>query len=60
MKTVTTTDGRTLYVVTTIPQIDGTRRRACAPTAREAREAAERLRDDPALIDHLDLTVVEG
>ena len=60
MKTVTTEDGRTLYVVTTISQVDGTRRRACAPTRGEAREAQERLRDDPALIDHLGLTVVEG
>ncbi len=52
--------GQTYYVVTTIPQVDGGVRYACARTAREAEDAAAQLRNDPALIDHLGLVGIDA
>ncbi len=52
--------GETYYVVRTIPQVDGGVRYACARSAREASEASARLREDPALIDHLGLVGVDA
>jgi hypothetical protein len=57
-KTIRTTSGHTLYVVTTIPQVDGSIRYICAETERDARDAAERIRHDPAVIDYLKLIPV--
>lgn len=44
------------YLITRIPQIDGGTRELYAATARGAREAKEQLRNDPALVECLDIS----
>ena len=60
MKTITTKSGRTLYIVATIPQVDGGVRYACAATYPEAIEARDIIRDNPPMIDYLDLIPVDA
>jgi hypothetical protein len=60
MKTITTTSGRRLYVGHVVPQVDGGVRYLCAETARGAREIADAIRLDPAMINGVSCIPVDG
>lgn len=60
IRTITTKTGQTLYVAATVPQADGGVRYLCATTPAAARSAAYRIREDPAMADHLDLIPVDS
>lgn len=57
---ITTTSGRMLYVGHAVPQVDGGVRYLCAETEREARDLAETIRRDPAMIDYVRCIPVDG
>lgn len=59
-RAITTRSGRTLYVGHTIPQVDGGVRYLCGETVREAREIAETIRNDRAMIERISCIVVDG
>jgi hypothetical protein len=43
------------YLITTVPQVNGGSREIYARTAQDAREARETLRQDPAMLDHVNV-----
>lgn len=60
MKATIESNGRTYYVVTTVPQVDGGLRYICAATAREARAWREIVRRDRARIDGSGLIPIDA